>query len=118
MKKYFSFIVAVATMFSVTCCSQEEVVGNGASGNEVEVMFNATMEGQAVSRAIGDGLTVDQLLFAVYDENGTEISNLRQNDVTVSNLGATVKVRLVRARLIRLYFGRRRKMLVITTLLT
>ena len=108
MKKYFSFIVAVATMFSVASCSQEEVVGN-ASGNEVEVTFNATMEGQAVSRAIGDGLTVDQLYFAVYDEAGTEIEALRQDDahgnaVPVSGHGATVKVRLVKGQTYQFVF--------------
>ena len=108
MKKYFSFSVAVATMFSVASCSQEEVVGN-VSGNDVEVTFNATMEGQAVSRAIGDGLTVDQLYFAVYDEAGTEIEALRQDDahgnaVPVSGYGATVKVRLVKGQTYQFVF--------------
>ena len=105
MKKFFySFFVAVATMFAETSCSQEEVVVNEASADEVEVTFNATMKGQAVSRAIGDGLTVDQLLFAVYDENGEEITNLRQNDVAVSNLGATVNVRLVKGQTYQFVF--------------
>ena len=110
MKKFFySLFAAVATMFAVTSCSQEEIIGNEASGETVEVSFNATMEGQAISRAIGDGLTVDELYFAVYDENGNEIGNLRQdgahnNAVAVSGLGATVKVRLVKGQTYQFVF--------------
>ena len=109
MKKYFSFIVAVATIFSVTSCSQDEVVGNEASRNEVEVSFNVGMEGQAVSRLIGDGETVDKVYFAVYDEAGNEISNLRQDDAhsnaeTVSGLGATVTTHLVKGQTYQFVF--------------
>ena len=110
MKMYFySLMAAAAMMFTVTSCSQEEIIGNEASGETVEVSFNATMEGQAISRAIGDGLTVDELYFAVYDENGNEIGNLRQdgahnNAVAVSGLGATVKVRLVKGQTYQFVF--------------
>ena len=88
MKKYFSFIVAVATMFAVTSCSQEEVVGNENSADAVEATFNVGFEGSTDSRAISDGKTVDQLYFAVYDADGNEIKALRQDDVN----GNAVKV--------------------------
>lgn len=74
MKKFFySFFAAVGLMLAATSCSQEEMIENGTSGNDVEVSFNVDMEGPQASRAIGDGLTVDQLIFAVYDKNGVEI---------------------------------------------
>ena len=103
MKKYFSFIVAVATMFAVTSCSQEEVVGNENSADAVEATFNVGFEGSTDSRAISDGTTVDQLYFAVYDADGKEIKALRQDDVNgnavkVENKTATVKVRLVKGQ--------------------
>ena len=43
MKKYFSFIIAIATLFAMHSCSQEEVIGNETSGDEVEVAFNLEM---------------------------------------------------------------------------
>lgn len=103
MKKYFSFIVAVATMFSVASCSQEEVVGHENSADAVEATFNVGFEGSTDSRAISDGTTVDQLYFAVYDADGKEIKALRQDDVNgnavkVENKTATVKVRLVKGQ--------------------
>ena len=99
MKKFFySFFAAVALMLAATSCSQEEMVENGTSGNDVEVSFNVDMEGPQASRAIGDGLTVDQLIFAVYDKNGVEIQSLRQPNVAVSNKGAVVKTRLVKGQ--------------------
>lgn len=99
MKKlFYSFFAAAAMLFAATSCSQEEMIENGASGNEVEVSFNVDLEGQTASRTIADGLTVDQLIFAVYDKEGVEIQTLRQDDVKVSNKGAVVKTRLVKGQ--------------------
>ena len=93
-------------MWAVTSCSQEEMIGNEASENEVEVSFNVNMEGQTTSRTIGDGLTVDKVHMAVYDVNkaadGTlivseELLLLRKVE-DVTNKGAVVKVRLVKGQ--------------------
>lgn len=93
-------------MWAVTSCSQEEMIGNEASENEVEVSFNVDMEGQTTSRTIGDGLTVDKVHMAVYDVNkaadGTlivseELLLLRKVE-DVTNKGAVVKVRLVKGQ--------------------
>lgn len=110
MKKYFySFFAAVALMLSATSCSQDELVGNGTTGDEAVVTFNVEMEGQIASRAIGDGQTVDQLFLAVYDESGNEITTLRQDEannnyVIVENLGAVAKVRLVKGQTYQFVF--------------
>lgn len=110
MKKLFcSFFAAASLMFAATSCSQEEMIQNETSGDEVEVMFNVEMEGQTASRAIADGLTVDQLIFAVFDENNQEITTLRQEDVVVSNKGAQVKTRLVKGQSYQFVFWAQKK---------
>lgn len=110
MKKcFYSLFAAVALMFAATSCSQDELVGNETSGDGMEVSFNLELEGEQASRAIGDGLTVDQLIFAVFDEQGAEIKNLRQEDVTVSNLGAVVKTHLVKGQTYQFVFWAQKK---------
>jgi len=105
-RSFYSFLAAVSLMWAVTSCSQEEMIGNEASENEVEVSFNVDMEGQTTSRTIGDGLTVDKVHMAVYDVNkaadGTlivseELLLLRKVE-DVTNKGAVVKVRLVKGQ--------------------
>lgn len=116
MKKlFYSFFAAAALMLSATSCSQEEMIQNETTtGDEVVATFNLEMEGQTASRAIADGLTVDQLFLAVYDENGNEIEALRQDEkhnnyVTVNNLGAVAKVRLVKGQTYQFVFWAQKK---------
>lgn len=102
MKKFYLFFAAVAMMFAVTSCSQEQVLDEN-SENITEATFNIALEGATDSRVISDGTTVDQLYFAVYDANGEELEKLRQDDahgnaVKIENLSATVKVRLVKGQ--------------------
>lgn len=102
MKNFYSFFAAVAMMFAVTSCSQEQVLDEN-SENITEATFNIALEGATDSRVISDGQTVDQLYFAVYDANGEELKDLRQDDahgnaVKIENLSATVKVRLVKGQ--------------------
>ena len=102
MKKFYLFFAAVAMMFAVTSCSQEQVLDEN-SENITEATFNIALEGATDSRVISDGQTVDQLYFAVYDANGEELKDLRQDDahgnaVKIENLSATVKVRLVKGQ--------------------
>ncbi len=109
-KLFYSFFAAASLMFAATSCSQEEMIQNETTtGDEVEVMFNVEMEGQTASRAIADGLTVDQLIFAVFDENNQEITTLRQEDVVVSNKGAQVKTRLVKGQSYQFVFWAQKK---------
>ncbi len=87
MKKIFS-ILALAGMIMTTACSNEnnEPV---ISSDEASVTFTVSLN-DIDSRAISDGTTVDQLVFAVYDDQGNELPALRQNNVAVSNHQATV----------------------------
>ena len=78
MKRNFlySFFAAVTMILAATSCSQEEMIGNETSGNEVEVSFNVDMEGQQASRAIGDGTTAKDLYFGAYLKEGNAYTYL------------------------------------------
>ena len=102
MKKYYSFIVAVATMFSVTSCSQEEVIGE-ASQDYVSAKFTIGTTDAMGSRDIGDGTTVDVVACAVFDANGVEMSELRKYEPVVGK-AATYNVRLVKGQAYRVAF--------------
>lgn len=85
---------ALATMLLATSCSEDEIVAQ-SSGNEVTVSFTTELRGDIKTKAVGDGTTVDKLVFAVY-EDGEEITELRQNNVTVAEKQATVNVVLLK----------------------
>jgi uncharacterized protein YaiI (UPF0178 family) len=63
-------IAAATTAFFMVSCSNDDIMSNGASGDEVQLSFNLGLENAAVTRAIGDGQTVNTLSYAVYS-NGT-----------------------------------------------
>ena len=114
MKKFFySFFAAATLMFAATSCSQEEMIGNETSGNEVEVSFNVDMEGQQASRAIGDGTTAKDLYFGAYLKEGNAYTYLPTlqptNSPTTGKIQfvdkkATVKLRLVKGQTYRFFF--------------
>ena len=104
MKRKLFPALVITTMMMAASCSQDDLVDNVASGKEVDVTFTANLEGMAETRAISDGLTVDQLIFEVYDENGNRIDALRQEDIAVANHAATVNVRLVKGQTYQFVF--------------
>ena len=87
MRKIY-LTLAIAGIMMTTACSNEnnEPV---ITTDEANVTFTVNLDG-IDSRAISDGTTVDQLVFAVYDDQGNELPALRQNNVAVSNRQATV----------------------------
>ncbi|MBQ3324741.1 MAG: hypothetical protein IJG81_07860 [Muribaculaceae bacterium] len=88
MRKIYS-ILAIAGIMMTTACSNE----NNEPANESNVTFTVNLDG-IDSRAISDGTTVDQLVFAVYDDQGNEIPALRQNDIQIEDKQATVTTRV------------------------
>lgn len=91
MKKIFS-ILALAGMIMTTACSNEnnEPV---ISSDEASVTFTVSLN-DIDSRAISDGTTVDQLVFAVYDDQGNELPALRQNNIQIEDKQATVTTKV------------------------
>lgn len=75
MKNLNYLLLTVMTMLLVASCSQDETLSI-ESGNASTVTFTVDVpESGPQSRAIGDGKTVDKLVYAIY-EDGVEVSNL------------------------------------------
>ena len=88
MKK-IHLILAIAGIMLTTACSSE----SNEPAAEGNVTFTVNLD-DIDSRAISDGTTVDQLVFAVYDAQGNELTALRQNDITITGKQATVTTRV------------------------
>ena len=74
MRKIFSFLAAAAMLLTASCSNDDLGTDNG---NEAQVTFNLGLEGQAGTRAtIGDGKTVTDLHYAVFDEAGKRITTI------------------------------------------
>ncbi|MBO5419155.1 MAG: hypothetical protein J6A22_03630 [Bacteroidales bacterium] len=79
MKKIFCYAAALATMLFAASCQKETLFG-GQDGDEVTATLTIQAPEQLVTKAVGDGQTADNLVFAVFDEEGYELGNLRQGD--------------------------------------
>lgn len=82
--------MAAGTLLLTSCSSDEPTTSLTGDGN---VTFTAVIPGGINSRAISDGTTANKLTYAVYDENGDELSSLT-NTVDI-NLQTSVSLNLV-----------------------
>ena len=67
-------LFCILTIISALCtisCSREEL--NIQPGEPTSVTLNITFEEDDITRAISDGTSVDQLVYAVYNEDGQVI---------------------------------------------
>lgn len=96
MKKLLS-LFAIAMLLFASC---EKIEGIFSDAGDVAVRFTATLNGQLGTKAISDGLTVDQLIFGVFQKDASgnyfEVENLRQNNVAVSGGKASVNTSLIK----------------------
>ena len=67
-KYLFRSMLAVAGVFAATSCSQDDL-NSVSEGDLVEATFTIETPETILSRAIGDGTTVDQVCCAVFDAN-------------------------------------------------
>ncbi len=80
MFKKIVCLFAIASMLFATSCSNEELQTETEAN--AQVSFNISI-GNKMTRAISDGLKVDQLMYAVFDQNGqlvtkkTSIDNIK-----------------------------------------
>lgn len=72
-KKLFSVMVAVTGLLFATSCSNDEL-NAVQSGNDAQVTFTIGAEGGIGSRAISDGKTANQLVYAVFDSEGKPLN--------------------------------------------
>ncbi len=102
MKKYLFSALALTGMLFMNSCS-DDLVPEPSTGDYVNATFTiGTTEGLG-TRAVGDGLTVDQVACAVYDAAGKEITTLRAYE-EVAGKKATYSVRLTKGQAYRVAF--------------
>lgn len=109
MKKILLSAVAIASMLFAASCQREALDPAQQEGDVVTATLNIEVPAMPETKAIGDGQSALNLVFAVYDENGVELTNLRQGDwdnqigdvtdeVVFQNLKTSVTVNLVRGK--------------------
>lgn len=80
MKRYCIFLILALIGATAQSCINEKLEVSG--GNEVEVTFSLDVEGNAQTRAISDGKSVDKIVYAIVTEDGELVS---RNEKTLSN---------------------------------
>ena len=80
MKNIFRFLMSAAILFGAVSCAKEDI-SSSLAGGEVEVTLSVDVP-ELGTRAYGDGMTVNQLFIAVYEQNGTEA-------LPISHIGGT-----------------------------
>ena len=106
MKKILLSAAAIASMLFAASCQKENFSASQQEGDVVTATITVQAPGQPATKAIGDGMTADNLVFAVFDETGAELPELRQGDWTKGqpeitfggDLQTTVTVTLVRGK--------------------
>ena len=82
MKKIIIPAISLAALLLTGACSIDERT-SGDNGNEAMLTLNMGLDGAVQTRAIGDGLGADLLIYAVFDENGKRIEGMPvSKDVT------------------------------------
>lgn len=93
MKKIYFGIATLAVMLFVTACSQNE-----PQQDEALVTFSVGVKDANITRAYSDGTTANQLIYSIFNENGTKviISKVTENNLTDLLEGHTVTVSLAK----------------------
>ncbi|MBO5922726.1 MAG: hypothetical protein J6Q48_10125, partial [Bacteroidaceae bacterium] len=102
VKYLFRSMLAMAGVFAATSCSQEELYTE-TEGDFVEASFTIETPDAILSRAIGDGTTVDQVTCAVFDAKGDEMKQLRDS-IAIVGKKAQYNVRLAKGQTYRVAF--------------
>lgn len=106
-KKLNYLLGALLTMLLVASCSESDVISND-SGNEATVSFTLQLpDGGPQTRAIGDGKTVDKLVYAVYDKSGTKLSDLGGENT--AGFPQTVTITLAKGKEYQIAFWAQKK---------
>ena len=109
MKKNLLYsILATSAVMMTTGCSQDEIAVNPASGGESTVSFSVQAPDGIATRTFGDGLTADQLSYAVYDKEGTLVAALGTpgtgDHKTFENHVTSVELKLVKGNTYKVVF--------------
>ena len=103
-KNLFMSMLAMAGMLLATSCSQEELLPQPSNGDFVNATFTiGTTDGIGTRATIGNGTKADKVACAVYDAEGTELTDLYKV-VNVVDMKATYEVRLAKGQNYRVAF--------------
>ena len=100
MRNLMLFGYALVAVLAVSSC-QDGLAGPGESGAVADVTFCVNVEGETLTRAISDGTGADQLMWAVFTEDGElVISKTVKDNVTdlLSQSGHTISLSLARGK--------------------
>ncbi len=78
MKKVFLSLMAVAAALFVSSCAKE--VAPEVGGNEAAITIGLNLENGAATKALGDGTTVNKLVYAIFNEQGQIIYTTVDSD--------------------------------------
>lgn len=108
MKRLFFGICAIACMIQLASCTKEARV-TGTMGNAVT--FSIGVSGNLQTRAISDGTGVNQLVYEVYDANGTLLENTHvvKNDAFAAGAQESVSVTLANGQTYTVVFWAQNK---------
>lgn len=101
MKKYFYTLLAAATLLTAVSCSPIDELFSGEDGDAEKVSFTICA-GQIQGRSAGDGNTVDQVHYEVWDKSTgnlviSSVSGKNEGEpVAIVDKTATVNIRLVK----------------------
>lgn len=70
-KKLYSLAMLVAAMFFATACQNDE--NSMSVDGSAQVAFALELEGEFDASSVNAGANVDQLMYAVFDESGSEV---------------------------------------------
>lgn len=97
-------MLAMAGMLLATSCSQDELLTEPSNGDFVNATFTiGTTDGIGTRATIGNGTKADKVACAVYDAEGTELTELYKV-VNVVDMKATYEVRLAKGQNYRVAF--------------
>ncbi len=102
MKKHLFAIAALGTLALWTSCSNEELPA--PAGNDGSITFTASLPADILSRAYGDGQTVDKTLhYAVYEAGSDDVvfTSDNTNDplvTTIDKTSFTLQLQLVKGK--------------------
>jgi len=101
MKNYFQILLTAATLLTAVSCSPIDELFSGEDGEAEKVSFTI-QAGQVQSRSAGDGNTVDQVHYEVWDKSTgnlviSSVSGKNEGEpVAIVDKTATVNIRLVK----------------------
>lgn len=104
MKKSI-FLGMLAALALANSCSTEDNGLSSSENNLKQVTLKVSADG-ALTRAISDGRSVDQLVYRVFDKNGNAITTLNKTTETATDLltGHTVTLTLAKGQTYKIAF--------------